>query len=156
MIFDTISHLPQYLPPNVWKDMKPFLLRLRPDAQEGKSWLREPEIFAQISSYKTKPANEGRFETHERYADVQILLSGSEIIVVTPRLNLESHTDYDEQNDIRFYKPADEPAVRLAMVPDSFALFFPQDAHCPQLSPYTGTQDVKKVVIKIDVRLFDA
>jgi YhcH/YjgK/YiaL family protein len=149
MIFDTISHLPQYLPPDVWKDLEPFVQRLHSELPEGKCWIREPDIFALVSSYKTRPLHEGRFETHERYVDIQILLSGSEIIDVTPLDGLIPDTDYDEQNDIRFYEMADVPAVRLTMQPGCFALFFPQDSHCPQLTPQTDVQNVRKVVIKI-------
>lgn len=156
MIFDTIAHLPHYLPSEVWKDLESFLSRLDSEMPEGKHWIREPDMFAQVSSYKTKASNEGRFETHERYADVQILQSGSEMIDVTPRECLTPDTDYDEQNDIRFWKAVDVSAVRLTMMPDSFALVFPRDAHCPQLTPHSGIQDVKKVVIKIDVRLLHA
>ena len=153
MIFDAISHLPQCLPPDVWRDLGAFLSRISADVPEGKWSIREQEIFAQISAYKTKPLSEGRFETHECYVDVQFLLSGREMINVMPRDALIPNTSYDAQGDIRFYEAADEPIVRLTMVPGSFAMFFPQDAHCPQLTPQTGVQDVKKVVIKIDVNL---
>jgi YhcH/YjgK/YiaL family protein len=154
MIFDTISHLSQYLPSGVWKDLAPFISQLRPDISVGKHWIREPEIFAQVSSYQTKLPHEGRFETHEQYVDIQILLAGTEIIDIAPRDSLVPDTEYDEQNDIRFYKAADVPVVRLTMLPDSFALFFPQDSHCPQLTTPTGVQDVKNVVLKIHCDLF--
>ena len=150
MIFDTISHLPQYLPQDVWKDLESFLSRLCPDAPEGQCEIRKSEIFAQISSYKTRLPSKGHFETHDKYVDVQIVLSGMEMIDVVPRDALIPDTDYDEQNDICFYKTTDVHAVRLPMVPSHFAMFFPQDAHDPQLAPPTGVQNVKKVVIKIE------
>ena len=153
MIFDTISYLPQYLPLDVRKILESFMVQLCPDMSDGKCWIQEPDVFAQISSYQTKPPHEGRFESHKRYADIQILLSGSEIIDATPLDGLVPETEYDEQNDIRFYKKTDEPAVRLLMAPGSFALFFPQDAHCPQLTSHTGVANVKKVVIKIESHL---
>jgi len=153
MIFDTISHLPQYLPADVWQDLEPFIHRLRSDVPEGKCWIREPDIFAQVSSYKTRPAHDGRFETHKRYVDVQILLTGSEKIDVTSPDALIPDTDYDDHNDIRFYKGIDTPAVRLVMMPGNFALFLPHDAHCPQITPDSEVQNVKKAVIKIDLRL---
>ena len=153
MIFDTISHLPQYLPSDVWKDLNPFIQHLRSDVPEGKHWIREPDMFAQVSSYKTRPVHDGRFETHKRYIDIQILLTGSERIDVTFPDPLIPDTDYDDHNDIRFYKRTGDPAARLIMVPGNFALFFPQDPHCPQLTPHSEVLDVKKAVIKIDVRL---
>ena len=121
---------------------------------EGKCWIQEPEIYAEVSSYKTRPVHEGRLETHKRYVDIQIMLSGSERMDVMPPDTLIPDTDYDEQKDIRFYKRVKAPAVRLLMVPGNFAMFFPQDAHCPQITPHSEALNVKKVVIKIDARLF--
>jgi len=152
MIFDTLPYLPHYLPPDIQKVLEPFLTRLCPDTPDGEYPIQDSDIFARISSYQTKPLHEGRFETHKRYIDLQILLTGSEIIDVIPREGLIPDTEEDEQNDIRFYQATDIPAVRLTMIPGSFALFFPQDAHCPQRTPHTGVQEVKKVVVKIDCR----
>ena len=73
---------------------------------------------------------------------------------MTPLDGLIPDTDYDEQNDIRFYKMVDVPAVQLHMLPGSFALFFPQDSHCPQLTPPSGMQDVMKVVLKVPFQEF--
>jgi YhcH/YjgK/YiaL family protein len=154
MIFDTNSHLPQYLPSEVWKELKPVIHRLNSDMPEGKCWIREPEIYAEVSSYKTRSAHEARLETHKRYVDIQIMLTGSEKMEVTPPDALIPDTDYDEEKDIRFYKRIETPAVRLLMEPGNFAMFFPQDAHCPQLTPNSEAQNVKKMVIKIDARLF--
>ena len=153
MIFDKIARLPKYLPSDVWKVLEPFIVRLCPDTPDDKCWILEPDIFAQISLYQTKPFHEGRLEAHQKYVDIQILLTGLEMIEVTPLDGLIPETDYDEQNDIRFYEAVDMPAVRLLMEPNSFALFFPQDAHRSQLTPHTGVTNVKKVVVKIDSRL---
>jgi len=154
MIYDTLSFLPQYVPPDLWRDLKPFIAQLRSDVPDGKIWIREPDIFALASKYKTRPLHEGRFEAHRRFIDIQMLLSGSEIIEVSSVDELLPETNFDEQNDIRFYKRNGIPPIRLTMLPGSFALFFPHDAHCPQLTPQTEALEVKKVVIKIDARLF--
>ncbi|MBQ8177985.1 MAG: YhcH/YjgK/YiaL family protein [Clostridia bacterium] len=37
-----------------------------------------------ITSYETKPVAEGLYEAHKDYTDVQLILSGSEIIGVMP------------------------------------------------------------------------
>lgn len=153
MIYDTITHLPQYVPQKIWRDLEPFIIQLRSDVQDGKTWIRKPDIFAQVSSYKTQSPHEGRFEAHRRFIDIQILLSGTEMINVSPLDGLIPETDFDEQNDIRFYRQIDVSLVRLTMLPGNFALFFPQDAHCPRLTPQTEALEVKKAVIKIDVRL---
>ena len=45
--------------------------------------------------------------------------------------DLMPDTDYDEQNDVCFYKLITVPDVQLTMIPGSFAIFFSQDSHYP-------------------------
>jgi YhcH/YjgK/YiaL family protein len=154
MIIDQLPNLPLYLPPDLWKSVESFIARLDPDLPKGEHVIQKPDIFARISSYKTVPVHEGRIEAHKQFIDIQILLAGTERIDVVPLDTLLPDTDYDSQNDVQFYKTVDTPAVRLTLVPGSFALFFPQDAHCPGLTPQTENQHVEKVVIKINTRHF--
>ena len=58
-------------------------LRAAPPA-EGRVGLDGERVFALIGSYRTGPDDEARFETHARYADIQFLLEGREIIRWTP------------------------------------------------------------------------
>ena len=140
---------------DVWERLETFVSRLHSDMPDGEYAIHHSDIFARIASYKTKLLHEGRLEAHKRYVDIQIVLTGFENIDVVPLNGLIPDTDDDEQNDVRFYKVGGIPAVRIFLEPGSFALFFPQDAHCPQLTPHTGEQNVKKVVVKIDARLLN-
>lgn len=157
MIFDTLDHLPQYLPEAVWEKLQPVIMRCGADLPVGKMPIDSSDIFADISVYETKFGQECRFETHTKYSDIQIILSGSEEIGLVPAEFLSAETDKETKKDVRFYKPAELSAAvsraKLTLTAGCFALFFPQDAHCPQIAAAGEKTVVKKMVIKIDTDL---
>ncbi len=54
-------------------------------------------------------------------------------------------SDYSEEKDIRFFH--DAPASWIAVPPDHFCIFFPEDAHAPLVS----SGFIRKVIFKIAV-----
>lgn len=155
MIFDTLDRLPFYLPADVWEKVKPVMENVTLPVGEVvlDGSVAGSEIFAAVSEYETKPEADCRFETHVKYADIQIVLGGSEEIGVAPAESLVAATEYDAVRDVRFYQPA-IPPVRLTMQSGTFAVFFPQDAHLPQMAPQGKAAAVKKMVIKIRMERF--
>ena len=129
-------------------------------------------VKAIVSEYETKERNPKGYEAHLKYADVQFLLAGSELLRCHPLESLTPATDYDEASDCRFYDepsvngPAGaapsvissagaagvekSPSVPLRLGSGYFAVVFPDDAHMPQLA--VGEPEwVKKVVVKVPV-----
>ena len=51
--------------------------------------------------------------------------------------------DYDQNSDIQFF--ADKPDAWLPVESGTFAIFFPEDAHMPLISP----GQIHKVVVKV-------
>ena len=51
--------------------------------------------------------------------------------------------DYSAEKDIQFFH--DDPESWIATPPDSFCIFFPEDAHAPLVS----SGNIRKVIIKI-------
>ena len=95
------------------------------------------------------------YEAHLKYADVQFLLAGSELLRCCPLEVLTPATDYDEAGDCRFYhEPSPSalgaPSVALRLGSGYFAVVFPDDAHIPQLA-VAEPEGVKKVVVKVPV-----
>lgn len=85
-------------------------------------------------------------ETHRRYIDLQLTLSGGERIGWRRRESCRSpRGEYDVEKDLRFYE--DKPRVWTDVPPGCFAIYFPEDAH----APLAGTGEIAKAVVKIAV-----
>lgn len=144
MIYDSIENIDTYKLDDVAVD---FIKTLTPEI-ECKKYILNDNIYANIEEYTTKDV--GYFEAHRDYVDVQILLSGEEIIEYTSLKGLEVKDKYDETRDIEFYYDGENPITSLKLEKGLFTVLYPQDAHKPQLK-YKTNEKVKKVVVKIKV-----
>ena len=146
MIIDELAHLKDYIPlfpslRSVCEFMDEYDIRTRP---EGRAELNLEGGFVNIQTVPAKTADEARLETHRKMIDVQIPLSGDETIGYSPLGEL-SDADYDDAADISFYK---ERAHSYVVVKRGmFAIFQPQDAHAPGVTPVV----LKKAVFMIPV-----
>ncbi len=148
MILDTIQNASHYLSlSGNFKDAFKFLQRT--DLRElalGRHEINGDMIYASISRGPGRSRQESRLETHVSYIDIQMVLTGTEEMGWKPRSTCEQPAGlHDEQKDIRFY--LDLPDTWFSVRPGQFAVFFPEDAHMPMISP----DEIHKVVIKIKV-----
>ena len=91
-------------------------------------------------------ADEGRLEAHRRFADIQVLLAGRESIGWRPLAACrQPDAAYDPATDLQFF--ADPPQAWLPLEPEQFAVFWPSDAHLPQV----GEGKMRKLVVKVPV-----
>ncbi|GLC78363.1 NanQ anomerase/TabA/YiaL family protein [Lacrimispora brassicae] len=124
-------------------------------------WLRETDInslpagsypikgdtvVANVQEYTTFPAEKGSFETHEKYFDIQYMVSGREQFGVCKRDGLKVK-ERIEANDVIFYE---EPELSGSVLLEEGDLIIvaPEDAHKPRCAAGEPC-DVKKVVVKI-------
>ncbi len=107
------------------------------------------DLYYIVQHYTTKPIDQGRFESHKKYIDVQALIAGQEILAWSPIHGLEVVEPYDEAKDIMFYRVGTILA-QTRLVPGLFCLLYPQDAHLP-CCQVTYPAAVHKVVFKIRV-----
>ena len=103
--------------------------------------------FALISEYESKPASEGFLEYHRKFIDIQIIIEGRERIGIARKDNCRD-LGYLEDKDLG---KLEGTADFILMDRFNFAIFFPQDAHMPQISCSDKRERVKKVVFKIPV-----
>jgi YhcH/YjgK/YiaL family protein len=119
------------------------------DIGEGRTEINGTGAYASRSSYKTKLPGEGQYETHRLYADIQMMIRGTEIILICYREDLKVTVPYSPEKDVVFFdgKPR---IVHQAVLSGSTALVvFPEDAHKPCQS-FRGEQSmVEKLVIKV-------
>ena len=102
-------------------------------------------VFAIVTENPTKDLDSTMWESHRKYIDLHHVISGAEKISVCPVTKLTVSKPYDPSKDIMNY--TGQGKMYLA-VPQTFFLFFPSDAHRPNITP-GGNKPDKKIVIKI-------
>lgn len=115
----------------------------------GRYELGSSGAFILIQAYETKDWESARWEAHEKYIDIQLMLAGSEIMGGAPIQAFEVDTPYNPEKDIMFLKD-NGSGHYLDIAEDNFAVFLPTDAHRPGCRKDIKA-DVKKAVIKIPV-----
>ncbi|CAN5283975.1 hypothetical protein BH23BAC1_BH23BAC1_10060 [soil metagenome] len=118
------------------------LLALKPGEYE----IEGKNVYAIISEYSSKNREETHFESHEKYTDIQHLVSGVEFIEWADIANATIKTPYDAGNDIALYNS--RKIKKLQAHPGNFFIFFPSDVHRPSIKVESNAP-VRKIVIKV-------
>ena len=154
MVYDHISNWRQYFSGPIWQLAFEHLEGLGPDAEEGFTQLQGEDVFARVMAYKTKTPEDAILEAHRKYIDIQMTLANAERIDWYSLDGLEVETPYDAEKDrTLFHRPAYSPA-HVDNHPGNFGVFFPKDAHMPQLIVQGKQDTVRKVVVKVHAGLF--
>lgn len=149
MIIDSIKNYTLYPYGELWNKAFDFLRTTSPEMEEGKVVLEGTDLFAGIDFYETKSREKAKLETHQRYVDIQVLLSGTECLEIFPKDELTVREPYDPDKDAEFYEVPDQSPTKVTLTPGQFVVFFPEDAHMPCLNAADTSQPVQKVVIKL-------
>ncbi len=116
--------------------------------ESGKYPIDGENVFAVISEYETKGLEQGAWEAHRKYSDIQCIMVGQEKMGYCNVNEMVMKEDYNEENDIFFLEgQGDFFTVKEGM----FAYFAPEDAHMPCISVNTP-QNVKKLVVKVLIK----
>lgn len=110
----------------------------------------EDGVKVRILEYDSEAWEDSTWETHDRYFDIQYIVSGSEYMGVCSRDELtEVLKPYNTEKDITLYK---DPAVygKILLRAGDFALLAPEDGHKPSVSVSTSIP-MKKIVLKVPV-----
>lgn len=145
MISDELKNISKYAEiPKVAID---FFKNLTPDIELGKHILK-CGIYANVEIYNTKLQQNSKLEAHEKYIDIQLLLTGVEKLDYTKTDGLEISEKYDDDRDIMFFKTPKRFLNSVYLTGTNFVMLYPKEAHAPQISPDGTCNEVKKVVIK--------
>ena len=111
----------------------------------------EDGVYAIVQAYESnaKAPEEVRFEAHRAYIDVQIMLSGKETVLVAYEPDCKVDTPYAP--DCALYTPDVFPVQNITLSDNTFAVFFPLDAHAPGLAFEGKSEKIAKIVVKIPV-----
>jgi len=125
-----------------------FLAQLSEAPTLGRHEIAGDEVFALVQRHATKRVEEAQFEVHRRYADIQCILAGREVIHWAPLESLDRLTmPYDAGGDAALYA-MDSSSTALRQRAGEFAVFFPPDAHAPSCA-WGDPAEVFKVVVKV-------
>lgn len=148
MILDTLGNAHRYQA--LHKGFaQAFEFLMRPDLKElpaGKYEIDHEQVYAMVSKGPGRKKEDALLEAHGLYIDIQLVLAGTDTMGWKPAsLCTEPSGEYDQQADVRFF--TDEPVAWVAVAGGAYAVFFPEDAHMPLISP----GQIHKVVVKVAV-----
>ena len=130
-----------------------FVIKALESGVENGKYPLDNGAYAAVSEYETKPMATAKFEAHKNFIDVQLILSGSEIIGVTPTASMTDADrigEYNPVKDVEFYGVKGE-FEKLYLNPGDFAILYPADAHMPGVHD-TEPSMMKKIVLKVPVK----
>lgn len=147
MIADKITNLADYFSFSpAFKVVDEFLSKNNAaELKVGKYELKDG-IYVNVSEYT--PENNDIFEAHRKYADLQYIVSGEELIGWACIDVLAESDGYDAENDCELFHCLEGQSSTLDCDEGMFAYFAPNDAHRPGIG--VGLP-VKKLVFKIPV-----
>ena len=106
-------------------------------------------LYVIIQCYAPKPAQEGRFEAHQRHTDLQFLCAGREWIDVCDLQKQSGLPACDAKGNV-FFPLGNAAHSRLLLAAGNVAVLFPNDAHAPCLRVEEGEDElVRKIVVKV-------
>lgn len=117
--------------------------------EKGRYEIEGSDLFAIIDEYVTKNESDARLEAHRKYADIQYIISGEEMMGIISLDKTTVTVPYNEEKDIVFLDSNAEKLLHAT--PESYFIFLPDDAHRPGIK-VTDQSPAKKVVVKVRIR----
>jgi len=111
------------------------------------------DFYFKVMSYDTK-LEPTIIESHRKEVDIQLLLSGKEKIKIYSKKAVEISKPYEVESDCQFYAAISTPVSEVCLEPGYMAVFFPDDIHHPQFAANNKVEPLKKIVIKVNEKLF--
>ncbi len=147
MIIDTLKHAACYH--HLSMDIKMGLDYLAQaditEMEPGRYDIKGDDLYVMIQDCQPKSPENGVWEAHRKYIDIQYVAVGPEMMGYAPIEGLEVTRPYVEEKDCFFLDgKGDFFTVQAGM----FAVFFPHDAHMPGLRAAVEG-DIRKAVVKV-------
>ena len=148
MVIDNIYNAPLYY--NLHKRFQKAFEFLETidfnNCEEGSYEADSNNIRLIISSNRLKNKKDALLETHKKYIDIHIPISGNETFGWKSAKRLKnSVAEYDSENDFELFN--DSATTYFTIAPGEFVIFLVEDAHAPLI----GTGELKKIVFKIAI-----
>ena len=137
MIYDKLANLGKY--GQVFAKAADIIRNCSSETPCGRIDIDGDDIFAKIEEYQARLPEECLFESHLEYVDVQSCLLGAEGMHF---LNIADCKVVRSEltKDYIGYMPKSLWYNEIAVHPGEAVIFFPQDAHRPQMRTYRGLE----------------
>lgn len=116
------------------------------DLPEGSYPILGKEVIANVQEYTTSPKQERQFEAHDRFFDIQYMVTGEEMFGVCRRDTLVLKEEHPDQDLLFFEEP--EKSGEVYLKEGDLIIVAPEDAHKPRCAAGSPMK-VKKVVVKV-------
>ncbi len=113
----------------------------------GRYEIDSDTVYAIVQHYETKPVEQGSWEAHRKYMDIQYVYYGRELMGYSCIDGMKISKEYNQNDDCLFLEGTGDFFKAEA---GFFAVFAPEDAHMPCIA-VTTPEKVKKVVVKVAV-----
>lgn len=108
---------------------------------------KTPYGFYMIQKGTTNPEEQGCYETHEKYIDLQVMVEGSELMFWSDRKSLSVKEPYNESKDLTLYEGRGEGIeIKQGMC----YFMFPEDGHMA-CTHVVQPREYTKLVYKIQI-----
>lgn len=153
MIYNTLFN------PRYGRGMSPILVKalttLRqydlPELALGRHEIDGEQLFMEVMSLTTGPAQSRRAELHREYAAIHLLISGEEHIDYGLPGGWQSDHPYDDKQDLQLLDISRHRQT-LHMFPGMYAIFLPHEPHQPNCQ-LTAPTVIKKAVVNVHYSL---
>lgn len=147
MIMDHLNNASLYEPLHPGIATALAYLRSRPIAglAPGRYDIEGDDLFLLIQTYDTRPMEQGFWEAHRRYLDIQYMIAGAERMGCAHADALRVTEDHLEEKD---YRVLEGEGNFLTVKEGEFVIFYPHDAHMPCMA-VDAPEPVKKAVFKV-------
>lgn len=125
-----------------------FIVNKAEGAAVGKYDL-ENGAYVGVQEYTTKARSEAKYEAHKKFIDIQMILSGKELIAVSPIEKMTISDEYNEEKDFMLFHHNDE-CTDYVLEAGDFLILYPQDVHMPGVC-VNEKSPVRKIVVKVPV-----
>lgn len=148
MIIDYLENLRSYsgISSNMDKAIEFILNTDLEKLQVGRNEVCGDDIFANVMEAQPRTKEEAPIEIHRKYIDIQIPLTGDEIMGYTPKAQLPD-AEYNADSDAALYPVGMLAAEYFNVRRSMFTVFFPQDGHAPAVTPVK----LRKVIVKVAI-----
>ncbi len=147
MILDSIKNAEFYysISPRLQKAFEYIRSTDLTTLEVGRHEIDGKEIFVNIMERELKKAGEAKLEVHNLYADIQILVQGSEEgFGYLERSELKAPiAEFDTLKDVQLFN--DDYQTIYKIRPGQFTILLPEDAHAPMI----GEGVAKKAIFKV-------